>query len=112
MSHQGYPGWFPECLLCGLGNLDAVICLNPMCHQSHDGKRINSFSSILIQKDDHWWKLCQLCEGGILSDPVSFGVFALCVDCFNKCIDARIDPPTTPSDAAVTREKLRQQALS
>lgn len=21
MSHQGYEGWFPECLVCGMGNL-------------------------------------------------------------------------------------------
>ena len=27
MSHQGYEGWFPECLVCGCGNVGAIVCL-------------------------------------------------------------------------------------
>lgn len=107
MSHQGYEGWFPECLLCGLGNLDTIICLNPTCHEQHDGRRISNFGSSLTEEDGHWWKACKLCERKVLSDPASFGVYALCVDCFNQCIDAHIEPPTTPRQACEVRKNLR-----
>ena len=26
MSHQGEDGWYPECEICGCGNLSKVVC--------------------------------------------------------------------------------------
>ena len=36
MSHQGYEGWFPECINCGFGNVGAVVCLDPTCHEANE----------------------------------------------------------------------------
>lgn len=82
VSHQGYEGWFPECINCGMGNLRGVVCLRPD-HEPADlpPKEARGQLSELTQTDGHWWKLCLICSGRILSDPLSWGVYALCLSC-------------------------------
>ncbi len=102
MSHQGYEGWFPECIVCHMGNVGAVICLDPMCHeQTIEGPREYnadelSAAEMLIQEDGHWWKCCRLCEKRIHADPGAFGSYAICVKCFDKYARRGEYPPTAP----------------
>ncbi len=97
MSHQGYEGWFPECLVCGLGNVGPIVCLDPICHEHHGLRTIVANEERLVAHDGHHWKRCQLCERRCLSDPAAWGSFALCVGCWNKFASADVYPPTSPS---------------
>jgi hypothetical protein len=97
MSHQGYEGWFPECALCRRGNVGAIVCLDPTCHEqwglrpvvppmitTREGHRIEDEK--LVHEDSHWWKCCQLCDGRVHADPGAWGSTAICVACFNKSV--------------------------
>ena len=112
MSHQGFPGWFPECIVCRMGNVGPVVCLDPTCHEAqplapivleatglHEGDL--SIGDTLQQADGHFWKSCQRCERHVLADPGAFGVYALCVACYNLYAGAHRQPPTTPWEAEV-----------
>ena len=107
MSHQGREGWFPECLVCGMGNIGAIVCLDPACHERHDGSSVVPTGDKLRQVDGFWWVGCQLCDRNFISEPASFGSYALCIDCFNAYMAARRNPPTSPRDlASDLRHKL------
>jgi hypothetical protein len=97
MSHQGYEGWFPECLVCGYGNVGPIVCLDPTCHERYGLHTVVATDERLVRYDGHYWKLCQLCERRCLSDPAAWGSFALCVECWNKFAEADVYPPTSPS---------------
>jgi hypothetical protein len=97
MSHQGYEGWFPECLVCGYGNVGPIVCLDPTCHERHGLVAITAIDERLVSHDGHTWKLCQLCERRFLSDAGAWGSFALCVSCWNKFATAGAFPPTSPA---------------
>jgi hypothetical protein len=107
MSHQGYEGWFPECVVCHCGNVGPVVCLDPTCHEAHGLKTIElkptkhiagnlAVDEGLIEEDGHWWKCCQLCGRRIHADPGAFGSYAICVECFNQCVSQGQEPPNTP----------------
>ena len=97
MSHQGFEGWFPECLVCGCGNVGPVVCLDPTCHEHHGLRSIIATDEHSVTRDGHHWKLCQLCERQCLSDPGAWGSFALCIECWNKFAQAEVFPPHSPS---------------
>jgi hypothetical protein len=40
MSHQGYEGWFPECIVCHCPNVGRIVCLEPACHEAHGLKAV------------------------------------------------------------------------
>lgn len=96
MSHQGNPGWFPECIVCKSGNVGPVICLDP-AHESHGPRPVEpkqkyihgdlAADEQLVNEDNHWWKCCQLCDKRIHADPTAFGSHAICVDCFNERLE-------------------------
>jgi hypothetical protein len=101
MSHQGYEGWFPECILCGAGNVGPVVCLNPVCHEQYiEGPKEYTDEIFaddgLIKEDNHWWKCCRLCDRRIHADPVAFGSYALCASCFHQYARHGKYPPTHP----------------
>jgi hypothetical protein len=108
MSHQGFEGWFPECLVCGCGNVGPVVCLDPACHEQHGLRTVEATDERLATHDGHFWKLCQLCERRYLSDPGAWGSFALCLGCWNEFARADVYPPTSPSllVAAVERGEV------
>ncbi len=108
MSHQAYEGWFPECLVCGCGNVGPIVCLDPACHQRNGLRKVEAIDQRLVTHDGHSWKLCQLCERRFLSDPAAWGSFALCVGCWNTFARAGIYPPTSASllVAAVERGEV------
>jgi hypothetical protein len=106
MSHQGYEGWFPECIVCGMGSVGAVVCLDPTCHEANGLKPVELKHSKytegnlvtdekLIKEDEHWWKCCQLCDRRIHADAGAFGSYAICVECFNEYVNRGENPPTT-----------------
>lgn len=96
MSNQGENGWFPECLICGRGNIGGAVCLDPTCHERHNGAIIESACEKYVQKEGHWWQHCHCCDTPILSDGGSFGVYALCIDCWNVHARAGRLPPSSP----------------
>jgi hypothetical protein len=97
MSHQGFEGWFPECLVCGCGNVGPILCLDPTCHERHGLTTIDAKDERLVSHDGHHWKLCQFCDRGFLSDPGAWGSFGLCIECWNKFAAAGMFPPTSPA---------------
>lgn len=110
MSHQGHEGWFPECIVCRSGNVGAIVCLDPTCHEAHGDEPIVRSPSAyvhgdlvvdekLIEEGGHLWKCCQLCDRRVHADPGAFGSYALCVDCFNRYVAAKRSPPISPWDA-------------
>lgn len=100
MSHYGIEGWFPECILCGCGNVGAVVCLNRQCHEQYiEGPREYTDEIFaddgLIEEDGHWWKCCRLCDTRIHADPFAFGSYALCVACWHQFAKLGQYPPIT-----------------
>ena len=94
MSHQGHEGWFPECIVCHMGNVGPVVCLDPTCHETYGLKPVaSSGDERLIEEGGHWWKCCQLCDRRIHADPGAFGSYAICVECFNRSVDQGEMPP-------------------
>ena len=96
VSHQGYEGWFPECLVCGLGNLSGIICLSPV----EDDRELTpvrgaspGISDLTQDEHGHWWKACLLCSRKVLSDPFSWGSLAYCIGCWNHFTSQGIWPP-------------------
>ena len=107
MSHQGYEGRFPECINCGSGNVGAVVCLDPTCHETNEFKPID-FKPIdekLIVENEHWWKCCQLCDRRIHADGGAWGTYALCVKCYNDYANSGITPPTTFREVEKDKKK-------
>jgi hypothetical protein len=101
MSLQSNEGWFPECLMCGCGNLSAVVCLDPTCHEAAAGSIVPSNAdSVLYSRDGHYWKDCYFCSKLIRSDGGSFGTYALCADCWNACAKRKEIPPSSPRSRA------------
>jgi len=100
MSGQWQRGWFPECLVCGMGNVGPVICLDPTCHEAHQGDIIEGGDEHLVTRDGHSWKLCNWCAGPILADAGAWGTYALCVDCWNRSARHRTLPPASPIQMA------------
>lgn len=116
MSHQGYEGWFPECINCGFGNVGAIVCLDPTCHEVNEYKPIKLKSSVyihgdlsidekLIFEDEHWWKCCQLCDRRIHADAGAWGTYAMCVECYNDYVNRKIIPPTTFREVEMDKKK-------
>jgi len=97
MSHQGYEGWFPECLICGMGNVGGVVCLSPMCHEESQGQVISDATERLIEKDSQFWKLCNLCDHASLASSASWGSYAICIDCWNQYAVKNELPPSAPN---------------
>jgi hypothetical protein len=102
MSHQGIEGWFPECIVCHMGNVGSVVCLDPTCHEDFiDGEGEYNLDELsadqkLIEEDGHWWKCCQLSDRRIHADPGAFGSYAICFQCFDKYASRGEYPPTRP----------------
>lgn len=98
MSHQGYEGWFPECLICGMGNLGGIVCLTA------DGE-VHGLTPIVagrsgisdLVRDDasHRWKQCLLRDHRVLSDPFAWGSRAYCIGCWDHFTTQGMFPPTT-----------------
>jgi hypothetical protein len=106
MSHQAYEGWFPECISCGMGNVGAVVCLDPTCHEVNEYKLIElNRNQKLILENEHWWKCCQLCDRRIHADDGAWGTYAMCVECYNSYISRGIIPPTTFREVEVDKKK-------
>ena len=105
MSHQGHEGWFPECLVCGLGNVGAIVCLDPTCHEQHDGSALEPSDDKLRQIDGLWWVGCQLCDSNSISEPASWGTYAICTGCFNAYMAANRLPPTSPRGLLADTQK-------
>jgi hypothetical protein len=113
MSHQGYEGWFPECIVCHCGNLGPVVCLDPTCHEAQGLRPVTPKQTrihgdlhddeLLVKEDGHWWKCCQLCDKRIHSDPGAFGSYAICVRCFNQCVARGEWPPSAPWTVKIPR---------
>jgi hypothetical protein len=102
MSHQGYEGWFPECLICGMGNLDGVVCITPSQEDEHGltpitGER--SGTSEVFSDGGHAWKRCLLCPTAMSSDPLSWGSVAYCISCWNHFTQRGLFPPTSAKRA-------------
>jgi hypothetical protein len=106
MKSQRHEGWFPECLVCGRGDVGAIVCLDPACHEAHLGEIVGARRQRLIQRDGHWWKLCRFCSRPVLSDPGAWGSYALCTDCWNRLARARIAPPAFPRPAGDAHRRL------
>ena len=109
MSHQGLPGWFPECVVCGDGNVGPVVCLDPTCHETRGRVPIRLeptkyvhgdlvVDEKLVEEGGHVWKCCQVCDRRIHADGGAFGVYAICVSCFNLYAEADRDPPASPRE--------------
>jgi hypothetical protein len=102
MSHQGLEGWFPECFICGGGNLNGVICMTPLVDEEHGFQPIRgemSGISELRHEDGHSWKRCLLCPTQMVSDPFSWGSYAYCIECWNDFASRGVYPPTSASRA-------------
>jgi hypothetical protein len=100
MSHQGHEGWFPECLICGAGNLGGLVCLTPDVHALTPIASGRARTAILVQDDDrHWWTQCLLCDHRMLSDPFAWGSVAYCVDCWNRFTSRGVFPPASAAQA-------------
>jgi hypothetical protein len=83
VSKPGEDGWFPICAACGLGNVHCVVCLDPTCHEKHQGKVIEGAREKYLEEARHAWQLCQFCDNYVCSDGGAFGSYALCVECWN-----------------------------
>jgi hypothetical protein len=95
VSQQGDPGWFPECLICGMGNLPGVVCLSPP-EEDHGLTPLGRDSptvSVETERDGHVWKLCLLCDTVTLADPFAWGSRAYCVECWNAFVGRGLFPP-------------------
>lgn len=96
VSHQGYEGWFPECVVCGMGNLSGIVCLSPV-EDEHLLAPIagvaSGISNLAQDKHGHWWKSCLLCHRRVISDPLSWGSLAYCVGCWNHFSSQGLQPP-------------------
>jgi hypothetical protein len=96
MSNQGKDGYFPLCLVCGMGNVGCVVCLDPTCHEKHQGEAIAGAREKYLEEAGHAWQLCQFCDNYVRSDGGAFGTYALCVECWNRFARAGRLPPTGP----------------
>jgi hypothetical protein len=104
MSHQGIEGWFPECLICGMGNLSGIVCLDPTCHaniyeSAHDAPAASASES--HHSRGHFWKTCAACQRDIRADGGSWGTYGICTECFGSYFRAHRLPPENPAE--VTR---------
>ena len=102
MSHQGYDDWFPECLLCGHGNLGSVgiVCLDPTCHEYFYAEATEppiATASKRSVTDGHHWASCACCDKQVRADAGSWGTYAICIPCFRAYFTARRLPPSTPT---------------
>ena len=99
MSHQGYEGWFPGCLVCGMGNLGGIICLSPAAWDDHDFQvirgSVSGVSPLRQAADGHWWKEFLLCDQQVLADPNVWGSMAFCIGCWNHFAARGLHPPAT-----------------
>lgn len=96
MSNQGEDGYFPVCLVCGMGNLGPVVCLDPTCHEQREGRVIEGAKEKYLEAAGHAWQLCQFCDGRVRSDGGAFGTYALCVACWNSFAREGLLPPASP----------------
>ena len=101
MSNQSFEGWFPECINCGMDNLEGVVCLRPD-HVPADlpSKDAPGQLSELQYLNGHWWKPCVICEARIIANPLSWGVYALCLTCAWLYKQAGQDWPNTADPKA------------
>src|SRR5688572_1993391 len=103
MSHQGINGWFPECLICGMGNLPGMVCLDPSCHEfiyesMHEPPAAAASES--HQKNGHDWKTCAACQNDIRCDGGAWGTYGICTDCLAVYFRARRLPPASPAEVS------------
>ena len=103
MSHQGHEGWFPECLVCGMGNLSGIVCVTPDYADQHGLTPIvgstPATSKFERGEDGHWWKHCLLCDHPALSDPGAWGSVAYCTGCWNHFTSRGLYPPVSAASA-------------
>ncbi len=98
MSNPGENGWFPECLVCGMGNIGCAVCLDPTCHERRAGIIIAGAREKYLEQAGHCWQLCQFCDRPMLSDGGAFGVYGLCTGCWNAYAQAGRLPPSSPEE--------------
>lgn len=99
MSHQGYAGWFPECILCGAGNLNRFVCITPLQEEEHGLVEVDarlSTEAEPFEADGHAWKRCALCTTVALADPFSWGSVGYCTDCWNSAVRVGVFPRRLP----------------
>jgi len=99
--------WFPECILCGSGNLGGVVCLSPACHEKHGLHVVTGEKIIKLHEDGHAWRGCQFCESRMLADAGAWGSLAICTECWNLFAEAGRYPPVTPF--GVTQEVVTKR---
>jgi hypothetical protein len=103
VSHQWSPGWFPECLVCGMGNLGGIVCVTPDFDQQHGltpiiGEMAGT-SALEHREDGHWWMGCLLCDQVTLADAEAWGSVAYCTGCWNHFTLRGLYPPTSAAAA-------------
>ena len=102
MSHQGYPYWFPECFICGMGNLRGVVCMTPQTEEAHGGLipiEGSRGTSEQIERDGHHWLRCLLCSSELIADPGAWGSYVFCVVCWNAFARQGVEPPRSAEQA-------------
>ena len=101
MSHQGNDDWYPECLVCGMGNFHGVVCLDPTCHE-HSFAELSEppldSQSKRFTEDGHRWVSCACCEKAVRADGGAWGTYGICISCFTAYFLARRLPPIGPID--------------
>jgi hypothetical protein len=86
-------------MICGMGNLPGMVCLNPV-PEAHCLVPIEAEAlSPELEVDGHSWKQCLRCETLMLADPVAWGSVAYCVDCWNGFALRAVRPPRTAIQA-------------
>jgi len=89
MSSQTSVGWFPECHICGFGNIGTFCCLRPECLEAARNLPREQWFDVnvwrrtqpLQDKCGEWWSRCIICNKQVLASPEAWGSFACCFNC-------------------------------
>lgn len=57
-----------------MDNIHGAVCLDPTCHEGHEGAILDGKTDRYVERDGHFWQLCRFCDQPMLSDGGSFGV--------------------------------------
>lgn len=89
MSNQNREGWFPECLICFLGNIGEHICLPCGLKGEVDSEKLMAAQNQEnypepYLRGNHYYLNCFQCQRGTIADGGSYGVYAICLNCYPK----------------------------